>query len=172
MIALYLQIIENDDDKMKFERLYIQYRDQMYHVALRILKNSFDAEDAVHQAFISIIKNLNEISSIKCPETHSYVVVIVERKAIDIIRGRSKYVAEYDLDQQGLDIPLPGDHGLADALARLPARYREILLLKYDCGYSTRELSQILGIKRANVQKLIWRAKRALLKQLEGSDNA
>ena len=45
-------------------------------------------------------------------------------------------------------IPLPGDHGLADAMARLPAAYRDILLLRYYNGYSVREISSMLHIKR------------------------
>lgn len=49
----------------------------------------------------------------------------------------------------GIEIPLPGDHGLADAMARLPAAYRDILLLRYYNGYSVREISSMLHITAA-----------------------
>ena len=55
-MIIYLQMIESDEDKSKFEQLYIMYKGLMFHVAMKILKNEFDAEDAVHQAFLSLIK--------------------------------------------------------------------------------------------------------------------
>lgn len=68
----------------------------------------------------------------------------------------------------GIEIPLPGDHGLADAMARLPAAYRDILLLRYYNGYSVREISSMLHIKKDTAQKQLWRAKAALQKHLKG----
>ena len=158
-MIIYLQMIESDEDKSKFEQLYIMYKGLMFHVAMKILKNEFDAEDAVHQAFLSLIENLKKISDVKCPK----------RKAIDIIRSRSKLVdMEFWESTYGIEIPLPGDHGLADAMARLPAAYRDILLLRYYNGYSVREISSMLHIKKDTAQKQLWRAKAALQKHLKG----
>ncbi len=64
-MIIYLQMIESDEDKSKFEQLYIMYKGLMFHVAMKILKNEFDAEDAVHQAFLSLIENLKKISDVK-----------------------------------------------------------------------------------------------------------
>ena len=164
-MIIYLQMIESDEDKSKFEQLYIMYKGLMFHVAMKILKNEFDAEDAVHQAFLSLIENLKKI----CPKTRAYIVIITERKAIDIIRSRSKLVdMEFWESTYGIEIPLPGDHGLADAMARLPAAYRDILLLRYYNGYSVREISSMLHIKKDTAQKQLWRAKAALQKHLKG----
>ena len=71
-MIIYLQMIESDEDKSKFEQLYIMYKGLMFHVAMKILKNEFDAEDAVHQAFLSLIENLKKISDVKCPKTSLY----------------------------------------------------------------------------------------------------
>lgn len=170
-MLIYLQMIESEQDKLKFERLHEKYKRLMFYVANQVLHNEHDAEDAVHEAFISIIKNLKKFSDVECPETRSYVVIITERKAIDMIRARSK-VTNIDGEEAlgGIAVPLPGDHGLADAMANLPARYREVLLLRYDNGYSTKEIAQMLDMKRDSVQKLLWRAKEALQKLLEQED--
>ena len=53
-MLIYLQMIESADDKVKFETLYQAYSDYMYRVALAILRNVQDAEDAVHYAFVKI----------------------------------------------------------------------------------------------------------------------
>ena len=140
----------------------------MFYVARKILNNQQDAEDAVHQAFVSIIENLEKISDVDCPKTRSYIVIIVERKAIDLMRKNEKVVSMELYDEAtGVEISLPGDDGIADAFAKLPARYREVLLLHYDNGYSTNEIAQLFQMKRSTVQKLLWRAKNALHDMLD-----
>ena len=163
MLAYYIQAIESEDDRGKFEQVYYRYRKLMFYVALKILHNDMDAEDAVHQAFVSIIENLNKVRSPALPETRSYVVIITERKAIDILRSREKVVAiDYDETVKGIEIPPPETSELADAMAKLPARYREVLLLRYRNGYSSAELGKMLNIKTESVQRLLLRAKESL----------
>lgn len=167
-MLMYLSMIETPDDKAKFERIYNRYRNLMYHVAYKVLGNHYDAEDAVHQAFVAIIRHLEKIGDIDCPETRSFIVLITERRAIDLIRtSHSEKVIPLNEDLIGIEIPAPGDHGLADALAKLPAHYREVLLLRFDNGYSTKELAQMLGMTESGVRKLIGRAKNALGRMLE-----
>ena len=69
--------------------------------------------------------------------------------------------------EQGIMVSLPDDgDDLAQAMAKLPRRYQDILLLRYDNGYSTRELAKMLGMSYAAVRKLLWRAKEALRESL------
>lgn len=57
-MIVYLSMIESPEDQSKFELLYTEYRDVMYHVAFKILQNEQDAEDAVHQAFLKIAEKI------------------------------------------------------------------------------------------------------------------
>ena len=167
-MLVYLQMIESEEDRSKFETIYVRYRDLMFSAAARLLKDPYDAEDAVHQAFVSIINNLGKIKSTDGAETRSFVVVVTEHKAIDIIRSRKHISDRISADDiPGVEIPLPGDSALADAMALLPARYREVLLLRFDNGYSTKEIAKLFGMTVGSTQKLIWRAKEALRKRLD-----
>ena len=165
-MLVYLQVLSDEQERANFEALYLRYRSLMLSVARRFLSQPQDAEDAVHQAFLSILKNFHKISSVDCPETRAFVVIIVERKALDILRSRQKTVPLEEM-AQGVDIPLPGDSSLADGLAKLPARYRQVLLLRFAYGYTTRELAKEFGMTQGAVQKLVWRAKEALEKIYE-----
>ena len=51
-MLIYLQIIETDEDKSKFEQIYETYRGLMFHTAFKVLTHEQDAEDAVHHAFV------------------------------------------------------------------------------------------------------------------------
>ena len=146
-MIIYLQMLESEDDRVRFEQIYMTYSGLMFCAAKRILKSDADAEDAVHEAFLSIAKNLEKISDIHCPKTRAYIVIIVERKALDIIRKRKHEVLSYDDAAAGIEITPPGDNG-------------------YDNGYTAKEIAKMFGMTPAAVEKLLWRAKTALQKQL------
>lgn len=167
-MLIYLSMIETPEDKDKFEQIYYKYRDLMYYVANQKLNNHHDSEDAVHQAFVSIIKHISKIKDIDSPKTRSFIVLITERKAIDLMRTSHRdKVVELNEAIAGIEIPLPGDHGIADAIAKLPAEYREILMLKFDNGFSNKELAQMIGISESGIRKLIGRARKALKAELD-----
>ena len=167
-MLIYLAMIDSPDDQVKFERVYNKYRYLMLHIAYQILQNRHDAEDAVHQAFISIIENIEKISDVDCPKTRSFVVIITERKAIDMLRHNSRRsTVELNEDIAGIEIPFDLENPIADAIAKLPAHYREVLLLRFDNGFSTKEIASFLSITDSGVRKLIARAKKALQAALE-----
>lgn len=171
-MIIYLQKLDSAEDRSHFEQLYNRYRGLMHYVAKKILQNEQDAEDAVHQAFLAIIKNASKIFhenfDVKSPQIRSLVVIIVERKSIDILRAHS-YRAEVELDEEicGCEIPDPGDGLLSTAMAKLPARYREVLILRFDNGYTTKDIARLFDIKQESAQKLVWRAKESLRETLE-----
>lgn len=172
MLCLYLNILESEEDRSRFTKLYMQYREMMFYTALQILRNDMDAEDAVHQSFLAILKHFSKIRDLNLPETRAYVIVVTKRKAIDILRAESK------LEDTGMDVPdknyqffEKNDIGVADAMQSLPERYREVLLLRYLHGYSAAELASLWGIKKGSVYTIMWRAKKALAKRLEEDVN-
>ena len=164
----YLAMIDSPDDQQKFEKVYTKYRYLMLHVAYKILQNHHDAEDAVHQAFISIIENLDNIFEVDSPKTRSYIVIITERKAIDLLRKiQKRQTLEFNEDISGVEISFEMDNPIATAIAKLPSEYREVLLMRYHNGFSAKEIAAILSMSDSGVRKLIVRAKKALQEFLE-----
>lgn len=165
-MIIYLEMIDTPGDRSKFEQIYLGYRDLMFHVANEILHNEQDAEDAVHQAFLNVAENMKKIGEPKCPKTKGYVVTIVENKAIDLYRRHKRHkMLELNDDVQGIQIVYEGENALTACILKLPARYREAILLRYVQGYSVKELASILGLSFAAASKLDQRAK-ARLKDL------
>ena len=167
-MIIYLQMLETPEEKSKFEQLYLEYKGLMFHVAYEILHNEQDAEDAVHQAFVNIAENIKKIDDPICPKTHSYVVTIVENKAIDQYRKQQKHqTVELIDDIQGTNAHYEGDNDLTKCILKLPARYREMILLRYHHGYSVREIAGMMGISLPAAIKLDQRAKQKLKKLCE-----
>lgn len=85
-MMIYLLLIDTPDDKRKFEKLYIAYKQTMFYVANRILKNEHSSEDVVHQAFMRVIDHLDKIDDVECHKTRAFLVTITEHIAIDYYR--------------------------------------------------------------------------------------
>lgn len=166
-MLFYLAMIETEEDKRKFERIYLAYKQTMFYAANRILKNVYTSEDAVHQAFIRIINHLDKINENDCHKTRAFLVVITEHIAIDIYRKQKKESTHsYDeleiyVSDTGVESYEESDD-LAVAIAKLPVNYATVLCLKFSQGYSDSEISSILNITEENVRKRISRAKKKL----------
>ena len=167
-MMIYLQTIETGEDKTKFEQIYAEYRGLMFYVAYEILHNEQNAEDATHQAFVRIAENIRKIDVPVCPKTRSYVVTIVENKAIDQYRKQQKHqTVELIEEIQGTNAHYEGDNDLTKCILKLPARYREMILLRYHHGYTVREIAKMLGLSLPAAIKLDQRAKNKLKKLCE-----
>lgn len=162
-MIIYLQMIDDPKDQSKFERIYYTYRGLMFHIAKSILRQEQDAEDAVHEAFIKIAKNILKISEPVCPKTRVYVVQVVESTSIDIWRKRRRRVETVPLEEYvGIQSNYHGDNRVVAEILALPAHDREVLLLRYDQGFSVRETANLLGISETAVRKREQRAKNHL----------
>lgn len=162
-MLIYLQMIETPEDRSKFEIIYEEYRNMLYARANYILRNDLDAEDATHQAFLKIAENIKKISDPKCPQTKSYIVIILEHCAIDIHRRKKKYPA-IALIPESVAIPIDytGSNELARCLSKLPPRERQILLLRHYHGFSLKEIAKMLDLTYSNIKKIDQRAKAKL----------
>ena len=69
MLALYMTLLEDERDKLRFLRLHAKYYNKMMQVASRYFPgDQKGAEDAVHESFLKIIQNFSKISEISCKE--------------------------------------------------------------------------------------------------------
>ena len=165
-MLIYLQTMESDADKVKFAAVYTRYRDLMFLLAGRILPDPKDREEAVQEAFFAIAKNISKISDPGSNKTKAFVVIVTEHKAIDIHRkNQRRPTAELREDTAAVSIALPS--GIAKAIAKLPPRERNFIILKYAEGYTNKELAEMLGLTYSGVNSLDHRAKEKLRKLLK-----
>ena len=162
-MIIYLETIDAPEERHKFEVLYRAYRRLMFYIANRILNNEQDAEDAVHSAFVSIAENIQKIDEPMCPKTRGYIVTIVESKAIDIYRRKQRH-PKYRLEEEtaGLTVTYDEANVITRCISLLPARDRQILMLKYRYGYTNPEIAGMLDLSEAAATKRIQRAKEKL----------
>lgn len=160
-MLLYIQTIEDPRQARQFEDIYTACRGRLLALARRKLCGGAEAEDAVHQAFLALAEHFQRLCRLPRPQLEAYLVVVTERRQ----QARRDGVP-FD-ENTVLVTPPPCGDPVADAMGRLPPRCREALLLRYGCGYSTRETAALLDLSFAAAQKLLQRAKAALRTELE-----
>ena len=159
-MLIYLQMIESEEDRSKFEIIYKECESYMYNVAYDILHNIQDAEDAVHHAFVRIAENMNKVGDPHDPQTFWYAVTIAENRAIDMYRRNKAHpIVPYNDEVRGIQVEYDNPNELANCILKLPERERTVLILKYWHGYPYKEIADMLGISYANALKIGQRAK-------------
>ena len=163
---------ESSPEMGKIEEIYLKYRDLMLFIADRILGDTKESEDVVHQTMVKLMEIADGIGEAGSPRTKALVATVTERTAVDLYRRRRRRTA-VPFDEEFVQIAdtAPLDAAaertdLAAAMARLPARFREVLLLRYDGGYNCGEIAGLLSMSQANVRKTIQRAKERLEAEL------
>lgn len=175
MLGFYLALLDSGEEKSKFSELYLTYRQDMYKTAFAVLHSSQAAEDAVHEAFMIVIKKLNKISEINCPRTRAYLIIIVKNLALKMYNEGKRNAAESIDDADICD----GGDVEADVMARLsaaelkelllklPEQYYQVLFLELYMELSISEAAESLGISYENAKKRSQRAKRCFSKMIK-----
>ena len=165
-MLIYLQIIETDEEKSKFESIYKAYRGLMYHVAFERMHHEQDAEDVVHHVFMKIAENIKIIEPVS-PRTKQLVVTMVNNHVTDVFRSRGRHpTAAYDEELLNMPSTVSPDceNLLTECILKLPEQQRMVIWLKYVYGYSLREISKLLDTSLVWTQKIDQRAKKKLKK--------
>lgn len=171
-MLVFLSLIDNENDRNKFEILYILYCKKMYFTANSVLHDVHEAEDAVHNAFISIANNIEMINDAYSHDTFYYVIAIVRNAAIDLSRQK-KRVKYTDIDEDLrcddttdiLDIITSEENfqSIIEIINNLPDTYRDVLYMHYVDSLSTKEIASSLSRKESTIKKQIVRGKKLLV---------
>ena len=166
MLSYLLAALESEEDKRRFTKLYEENHVRAEQTALRILKNQHDAEDAVQNAFMQIIRHFEKIDEIPCEKLPFWIVCIVKNEAVTILRKNQRTVQFENWDSFAADAESVTDYlELVQLFSRLPETYRAALEMRLINGYSGKESAQHLGISESAVNTRISRG-RTLLREI------
>lgn len=151
-----------------FERLYEEHGERMKSIAMNLLRNAADAEDAVQEAFLKVYRGAARFRGGSSFSTWIYRILV--NTCYDLLR-KSRRRSESPLPAEVAFTAEPGvDHplrlSLEIALGRLAPRERAAFLLCEVEGFSHREAGEILEINENTSRTLLFRAKRRLQQEL------
>lgn len=170
MLMILLSALESDEDRQKFIALYEEHHARMERTAMRILKEQCDAEDAVQNAFVQIIRHFDTACSLPCEKLPFWIITIVKNEARLILRRERKTVPLEDWDdfaESAEDVLRYRE--LVALFAQLPESYRMVLEWKLLLGCSDQEIAKRMGLSKTAVSTRASRG-RALLREIIGRE--
>lgn len=138
------------------------YGDTILRYAYSYLHNQSDTEEVLQDTLIQFLKTRPVFES----DEHEKAWLL--RVAGNLCKNRLKYNSLRQMDELREELIAEQREDLSfiwDAVQALPVQYREVIHLFYREGYSTREISQILGRKEATIRSDLSRG-RGKLKEL------
>lgn len=163
------------DADTALEQLYAAHYAGLVRLAVLLLRDQGLAEDVVQDSFVAVHQRWDRVEPAKAPAYLRQTVVNRSRSAL-----RHRGVAERhrpDPAPHGV----PADHGVLqaerraavlDALAALPTRQREVIVLRHYLDLSEADIAATLGISRGAVKSHASRAAAALRARLSLQEDA
>lgn len=180
----YLMLAALDEEERSLvERLYYEYRSRMFAIAYSILQNPHDAEDAVENTAIKIIKYIREFIDIPCNKTEALIVLYTKSSAIDIYRKRTKSpmltidnedapdVADDSESLEDFVLSIDFVDKLKTHIESLRPQFREVFIYKYYYEKSNREIAELLQINENTVRSRLKRARDMLREKMVEKDD-
>ena len=165
----FLKLLSKEE-KSVIEKIYIKTNKVLYGYAYDILKDKGLAEDAVHEAFIRLEKNLDKIDDPESRRTFNYMITIVENISKTMYMRRKRefsepiedYSENHDETFESADeiiIRQEEYELLHEAVNNLDDKYRKVMVLLFVYGMKEKEIAEELGISVTNVGVRIHRGK-------------
>lgn len=180
----------DDNDQQAYAELMRLYRDSIYYMLFKIVKNSDDAEDLTLETFGKAFRYLDRYTPQYAFSTWLFRIAV--NNSIDYIRHKNnspQYIDNdlYEDDTQTLVDRLASDttpnpeqeviekqkiQMLHLAVAQLPEKYRKVVELRYYEDLAYDEISERLNISLSNVKIQLLRAKNMLSEIMSNMRNS
>ncbi|MBN3034268.1 MAG: RNA polymerase sigma factor [Bacteroidales bacterium] len=170
-LAELIERCRKGDRKAQME-IYELYYKSMYNTSLRILNHREEAEDVMHDAFLTAFERIGQFRGEGA--FGGWLRRIVVNHSLDALKKRMDFLT---FDSQDIEIPdqQPDNYveqaeyspeEIVQGMNRLRQDYRIVLSLHLLEGYDHEEISKILGISYDNARTKYSRARKKLISSL------
>ena len=173
--ALVLQAVARakEGDMSAFDFLYVRFADDVQGYVNSIVRDLHTAEDLTQNVFAKLIKSIHKYEPRDVPFA-AWILRVARNVALDHLRARRQIpFEEVRTTDEGQDeTRFDRLESLREALMRLPADQREVLVLRHVAGLSPTEIADRLGKSEGSVHGLHHRGRGALkaaLRELEAA---
>lgn len=159
-----------EGDRMAFETIYQEYRESLFCLALRYLKNENMAEDALHDVFLKIWhsrERLDENLSLR-----GFLFTSMKHHLLNTIRSHKNEILKHIALAQRKEVVINDTENLVnftqskelikEGVSTLPAKKKEILELSLFEGLSHKEIAVKLNLSEHTVRSQISQSTKVL----------
>jgi RNA polymerase sigma-70 factor, ECF subfamily len=164
----------NDEARQRAEdaalaALVDQYAGALYRVAFSVLRNQADAEDAVQEAFVRVLRHRDTLGEVR--DHRVWLIRIVWNIVLDRKRRAKTRPETDDVADLARVLPMKGlsaeEHAAAAqhhahvlaCVDQLPAKERQVMMLSAFEELSSVEIAAVLEISESSVRSRLFRAR-------------
>src|SRR5438552_18714649 len=155
-----------------FERIYKRHVGDVYRYALAVMRNPADAEDVTQTTFLNAYRSYVEKGN-RPEKPQNWLIAIAHNVCRQRFRQSARRPSEVAFEDDIADTVVgdetPSGEDIRLALSHLGFNQRAALVMRELEGRAYTEIAEILDVSTSAVETLIFRARRALREQLEGS---
>lgn len=172
-----------EDDRDFVSGIFEEYGKQMYSIALDILKNEHDADDALQETMYKIIKYVDKFADDDKSKIRNKIMIGLRasirntsfrhyRKQQNKNKYETDFFYESDEDESAIvdDIVIKGEdcRKIKDALLVLSSDLQDTVNLVYYCDFSCVEAAKFLGVTNNAVRNRLYQVRKKLKEVLRG----
>jgi RNA polymerase sigma factor (sigma-70 family) len=167
------------DDAQVFKAMVAAYRTPLYRLALSVLNDADEAEDAVQDTFVRAARALDRyqvgtnfkawIYTIAVNTCRDYLRKRAARAMVSQVWGAIQSLAPRAPDPEAAAIQNESRARLWDLVNQLGEKHRLVVILRLGQDLSIREISQILEINEKTVYSRLYEAFRQLRQKIKFS---
>ena len=150
-----------------YELAFVELHACAYRAAFKLLGDRAEAEDVAQEALARCYQHWPSVADY----APAWVVRVASNLAIGTWRKRRRLTNGWDPDERA-EVAVPDHLELRAALAALPKRQREVVVLRHLGGFSERETAAALGCTTGTVKQHASRGLAALRRRLDVPDEA
>ena len=167
-----------EGDYQAFESLVSRYESKVYRLAIRMLRNPQDAEDALQETFLQVYRGLKGfegrstfstwlfrlatnvcLMKIRRRETEPSKLLPLEDYLPRHEEGKLPHLLDWADRPEDALLTKESREKMMEALEKLPPEYRAVFILRDMEGFSNAETGESLGISVAAVKSRLHRAR-------------
>jgi RNA polymerase sigma-70 factor (ECF subfamily) len=172
--------LAKEGDQKSYAELMQRYKKPVYHMILKMIKNSDDAEDLTIEAFAKAFKNLTKFNPQYTFSTWLFRIAtnncidFIRKKKLDTMSIHSSYsddngdavaidIRDNRLNPQELAIKNQKIDLMRMFVKQLPPKYQILVELRYFKEFSYQEISDELNAPLGTIKAQLHRARELLL---------
>lgn len=180
MLPFYLAMLETDDDRIKFQKLYEEHSKFIHNFSKKLMNyNSVDGDDVEQCSYEIIIKNIRIVRDNNFSELRTWVGRVVQTQADQARRKQQKdnkclfeteniFMEDYDYHNIPETYTLCNDgvSSILQLVGSMKPLYKNMFLQRSE-HYSHKEIARLNGITEDNSKQIYLRVKKELQKRMK-----
>lgn len=158
-------------DRAALGYLYSRYADCVFGFVASIVRDDDEAEDVTQHVFVKLMTKLDRYEERESPFV-AWLLRVARNVAVDHLRQRRDIPCAEVLgpDAKVEDFDVQRGLSIREALGRIPAVQREVVVLRHVVGLTPGEIAERLHRSEASIHGLHHRGRGAIRSELENLD--